>query len=235
QQKTGSTLEKTRAEEKLRSAEVWRKEKNQEIYQELSHLLKQMQTEKGTSYLSWLATFNQILEKTDRKSYKDNYDTFSKVITLFIHPPEDTPPPLYIPHLWNLGINLMWLDFSKGRAAEKEYFYASSQVPNLVLQANNEWELGNTKRAQALLERAKGYIKMHYSNIPLLSDRRSEEKATFILSVAEVEKKIDPEKALETLTTYMKTLSESMSFEKFFGKWAVLILIVYVSRRAMFG
>jgi len=232
---SGETLEKVRAEEKHRVAEVTRAEKNQEIYKNLNKLLETIKEGNGKNYPTWIQTFNLIVVETDRQSYRENYESFSKVIDHLIHPPEDTPATLYIPYLWDLGLNIMWLDFSKARAVEKEYFYASSQVPNILLKANKEFEAGNTDRALALIERAKAFIEMHYSNIPIVSDRRSEEKAAFTLSVSEIEKKINPEQALKTLAEYMKTQSESMSMKKFFEKWAVLIVIFYVSRRAIFG
>jgi hypothetical protein len=232
---SGQTLEKVRAEEKQRVAEVVRVEKNQEINQNLNKLLEMIKEGIGKDYPTWIQTFNLIVAETDRQSYRENCELFSNVIDQLIHPPEDTPPTLYIPYLWDLGLNIMWLDFSKARAVEKEYFYASSQVPNILLQANKEFLAGNTDRALALVERAKGFIEMHYSNIPIVSDRRSEEKAAFTLSVSEIEKKINPEQALKTLAEYMKTQSESMSMKKFFEKWAVLIVIFYVSRRAIFG
>lgn len=232
---SGETLEKVRTEEKHRIAEVTRAEKNQEIYQNLNKLLEAIKEGNGKDYPTWIQNFNQILVETDRQSYRENYESFSKVIDHLIQPPEDTPATLYIPYLWDLGLNIMWLDFSKARAVEKEYFYASSQVPNILLRASKEFEAGNIDRALALVERAKGFIEMHYSNIPIVSDRRSEEKAAFTLSVSEIEKKINPEQALKTLAEYMKTQSESMNMKKFFEKWAVLIVIFYVSRRAIFG
>ncbi|QVL54751.1 MAG: hypothetical protein KFB95_05365 [Simkaniaceae bacterium] len=232
---SGETLGKVRAEEKHRIAEVTRAEKNQEIYQNLNKLLEAIKEGNGKDYPAWIQTFNLIVVEADRQSYRENYELFSKVIDNLIHPSEGTPATLYIPYLWDLGLNIMWLDFSKARAVEKEYFYASSQVPNILLQANKEFEAGNIDRALALIERAKGFIEMHYSNIPVLSDRRSEEKAAFTLSLSEIEKKINPEQALKTLAEYMKTQSESMNMKKFFEKWAVLIVIFYVSRRAIFG
>ena len=232
---SGQTLEKVRAEEKLRIAEIKRAEKKQEINQNLSKLLEMIKEGSWKDYPNWIQTFNLIIVETDRQSYRENYESFSNVIDQLIHPPEGTPATLYIPYLWYLGLNIMWLDFSKARAVEKEYFYASSQVPNILLQANKEFLAGNTDRALALVESAKGFIEMHYSNIPIVSDWRSEERAAFTLSLSELEKKINPEQAFKTLTEYMKTQSESMSMKKFFEKWAVLIVICYVSRRAIFG
>ena len=96
-------------------------------------------------------------------------------------------------------------------------------------------EQGNTKQTEELLERAKGFIEMHYSDIPILSDKRVHERAAYILSVAEIEKKISPDKALKTLTDYMTTQSESLSLKSLLEKGSVIAIMLYAFRRAIFG
>ena len=59
---------------------------------------------------------------------------------------------------------------------------------------------------------------MNYYDIPILSDKRVLERATYILSVAEIEKKISPDKELQTLTNYMTTQPESLSVKSLLEK-----------------
>jgi len=232
---SGEHMEQMRHEEAQGMAEVQREEKNENIRIQLKGLLSIIQSGKSVDYPLWANTFHQITEETDRQSYRANKELFTLIINHLVHPPNSIPAAIYIPLLWDIGLDLLWLDFSKCRQIEKEYFYATFRIPNLVLQASKEFELGNHDKALSLLDQAKSFLEMHYSNIPILADRRGNEKAGYTLNIAELEKKIDPERALTTLTDYMKTQARSMDMKQFFEKWVVFIVIFYVSRQAIFG
>lgn len=234
--KMGASLEKVKSEEKLKQAERLREGKNKEVQTLLEKLLTRMKEDKGTLYVEWIKDFNVILETFDKVSYDENEKLFNQVIHTLTHPPVDTPPSIYIPQLKGFAISLfLKFDSNHGQEALREYLYASFQVPDLVSEAKKELDKGNKDKCLLLLERAKEFVSLHYSCIPLISDRRIEQQAEYTLLISELEKEIDPNAAIKTLTEHVKKLSEGMNLEEFVKKWVVVVFMIFASRRAIFG
>jgi len=100
--------------------------KNKKVASSLDNLISLIEKGSGNDYTSWINSFNHIISQTDRICYQANRDAFTRAVDLLVQPKEDIPVTAYIPQLWNLGISLLWLDFSKVKAVEHEYFFATA-------------------------------------------------------------------------------------------------------------